>query len=232
MSTWLSPTQIADVFAGEMEHAGGRVIDTFKDEARLFVRSLLPSTLEVGPGDGIQGGVALRATETDISVHPYTFRQVCTNGAIMARATQTRHIVRDNWFLSPDAAIDLDTTIRAAIRHCCQSEAFSASVNQMRSAKEHAVDMALMISHFMSTRNKSDGMVRAMTHVLSQLDREGDRSAFGFMNAITATARETRDPELKWQLEELGGGVPSACRKPAKPGPRRARARSRVAVTI
>jgi hypothetical protein len=30
------------------------------------------------------------------------------------------------------------------------------------------------------------------------------------MNAVTAVARDTRDPGLRWHLEELGGGVPAA----------------------
>jgi len=29
------------------------------------------------------------------------------------------------------------------------------------------------------------------------------------LNAITALARDTADPEQKWNLEELGGGIPA-----------------------
>ena len=29
------------------------------------------------------------------------------------------------------------------------------------------------------------------------------------MNAVTATARDTRDPDLRWRLEEFGGGIPA-----------------------
>ena len=27
------------------------------------------------------------------------------------------------------------------------------------------------------------------------------------MNAVTSVARDTRDPETRWRLEELGGGI-------------------------
>jgi transposase len=39
---------------------------------------------------------------------------------------------------------------------------------------------------------------------------------FSLMNAVTSLARDERDPELRWRLEELGGAVPSlqALRKP------------------
>ncbi len=36
-----------------------------------------------------------------------------------------------------------------------------------------------------------------------------DRSAFSLMNAVTSVARDQDDPEVRWQLEELGGGVPA-----------------------
>jgi hypothetical protein len=44
-----------------------------------------------------------------------------------------------------------------------------------------------------------------MTGVLSQYRKEGDRSRFGLAQAITAVARDIQDPELKWDLEKLGG---------------------------
>jgi hypothetical protein len=37
----------------------------------------------------------------------------------------------------------------------------------------------------------------------------GDRTAFGLMNAVTSIARDQDDPEVRWQLEKLGGGVPA-----------------------
>jgi hypothetical protein len=43
------------------------------------------------------------------------------------------------------------------------------------------------------------------------------------MNAVTSVARDTRDPELRWRLEELGGGVPIAVR-PRSPRPDEAHA--------
>ena len=46
-----------------------------------------------------------------------------------------------------------------------------------------------------------------MTGVLSQYRKEGDPSRFGLAQAITAVARDVQDPELKWDLEKLGGAV-------------------------
>jgi hypothetical protein len=52
------------------------------------------NTAELKPGDRVRNGVALFASGTDIAVHPYIFRQVCKNGAIMPCVTGTRTIRR------------------------------------------------------------------------------------------------------------------------------------------
>ena len=81
---------IKELFCEELTEAGGAISDAFDDGIHLFVRSILPEVREVQSGDKVQGGVALRSSETEIWVHPYLFRQVCTNGAIMAQAIQSR----------------------------------------------------------------------------------------------------------------------------------------------
>jgi hypothetical protein len=39
------------------------------------------------------------------------------------------------------------------------------------------------------------------------------------MNAITSLARDTRDPERRWRLEELGGGMLALIHRQRKSGP-------------
>jgi len=38
-------------------------------------------------------------------------------------------------------------------------------------------------------------------------DRAGDRTAYGVINAVTATAREAVDAGTRWEVEELGSAV-------------------------
>src|SRR5207248_305343 len=89
---WLSTGEIAGIFADEVGAARGVVTGTFDDGARLLSRSVLPNFQDVTPGDRLQAGVALRADTSGISVHPYLFRLVCKNGAIMAHTTGTERI--------------------------------------------------------------------------------------------------------------------------------------------
>src|SRR5215470_4590295 len=117
----LTTDQINTIFSEEISAHGGKVHDTFEDGARLFARSILPPLAEVRPGDRIQAGVAIRASEQDVFVHPYTFRLVCRNGAIIAHAIQTRHIEIGD-VAEP---VPVEWAIREAIQACCTPEAFA-----------------------------------------------------------------------------------------------------------
>jgi hypothetical protein len=186
------------VFAEEIVACRGEVRDAFDDGRRLFLRSVLPEVKQVRPGDAIQGGVALRSNGSDVWVHPYIFRQVCSNGAIMAQAIETRHIA-DLDLLGPDEVLP---QVREAIVQCAAPEVFRLGARQMHAAQNVAVDMGLaLLSLFASTPTS------VVAEIMRMLFEDSDRSAFGLANAITATARRTKDPEVRWELEELGGGV-------------------------
>jgi hypothetical protein len=194
---------IKALFDEEIAAVGGVVSNSFDDGIHLFARSMLPQVREVRTADNVQGGVALRASQTDIWVHPYVFRQVCSNGAIMAQAIQSRHVE------CPEFATEYEVTetVRVAIRECSSPEAFAVSTRQMRSAREIQADLALnVISILTSAHSHVDP--RVLQVIMERFFGDNDQSRFGLMNAITSVARDTPDPELRWRLEELGGGVP------------------------
>ncbi len=208
-----SAAMIKAAFTEEIAVQQGSVIDTFEDGERLFLRSLLPQRVdEVRPKDQVQGGVALRSNGNDVFLHPYVFRVVCTNGAIMAQATQTRHLA-DLPLLAPEEALPM---LREAVEACCEPEAFTTAVRDMRSAAARAVDFGLTVLPLLS-RLPAASRMQVMQEVLGRWSAAGDTSAFGLMNAVTALARDTRDPELRWDLEELGGAI--AALRPATVSP-------------
>ncbi len=194
----ISTAAIKGAFVEEITAQRGTVSDTFDDGRRLFLRSILPDVTEVRQGDRVQGGVALRANGREAWVHPYVFRQVCKNGAIMARAIQTRH-VEDFELREPDEVL---AEVREAVEACCAPEAFSEAAERMRSSQEVAIDLALTLMPFAA---RFPGAI--LSQLMRQFFGEGDRSAFGLGNAITATARDQSDPDLRWRLEEFGAGV-------------------------
>ena len=191
-----------------METAGGHVSDRFDDGTRLFLRAVLPDEREVRSGDRLRGGVAVRATQEEISVHPYVFRQVCSNGAIRAHATQSRRIERN--VFSPGDVSEVEVTLREAVRACCLEDAFAGGVDEMRSSLESGIDLALTMMPMMSRLLRAEPRRRIFKTILDRLFESRDTSRFGWMNAVTSVARDTTDPELRWRLEELGGGIPVA----------------------
>jgi hypothetical protein len=199
----LTTREIMAIFSEEIAAAGGAVSDTFDDGARLFTRSILPEAREVRPRDRVQGGVALKATAQEVWVHPYLFRQVCKNGAIRAHAVETRHITEIH-YLSGAAAAE---AVREAVRACCSTDAFAAGVREMRSARQTDADLAISLLAFFGSHGRH---LRgpALRRIMDRFFQQGDRSRFALMNAVTAVARETEDPETRWRLEELGGGIP------------------------
>ena len=220
----LTAARVLEVFADQVTERGGRVSETaIVDERRMWARSILPDVDEVRSGDFVHGGVAIRMLDDQVSVFPYVFRQVCQNGAILSKTLESRTL-EDLDLVSTDGALE---TIRECVAGCAAREVFAHHVGRMTATARTDADMAVAMLAFASSHslNNDPQLLRA---IMQQFFQEGDRSQFGLANAVTAVARELRDPERKWELEELGGGLAIASR-PEVPnlGGRQARRRAR-----
>ena len=195
-------TTINAVFAEEIAALGGRVLDTLDDGNRLYARAMLPAVKEVQPRDKLQGGVALRATDDEVVLCPYVFRQVCTNGLVVSQSGQARRFTLSDFDLFEPFLFEF----RSAIQSACQFDELQSNVERMRAALTQSFSRALIplavgtqLSLFRTTSLKD-----VIRNVLAEFDRERDHTRFGLMNALTAVGRDTRDPELRWRLEECG----------------------------
>ena len=189
-------------FSEEIAEHEGSVTDTFNDGERLFVRSILPRIEEVTTGDRLQGGVALKACGGEVWVHPYVFRLVCRNGAITVQTvTLCRVTAHFDW--NEEEAI---VNVREAVRACCVPEVFNKFLQYIRSAREVQADQALHLLPFL-TQMRGAFSTQMLQEILKRFFDDGDRTRFGLMNAVTLTARDTADPQMRWDLEELGGGL-------------------------
>ena len=73
-----------------------------------------------------------------VQIHPYVYRQVCTNGAIMAQSIETRRVaLRD--YPDPWKAIEV---IRNAVHACAQPDVLSSSMRRIRTAADTEADIA------------------------------------------------------------------------------------------
>jgi hypothetical protein len=199
----LSTQQISSIFTGEVSAAGGTVHETFDDGTRLFARSVLPDVADVRHGDLIRGGVAIRASNQEISFHPYTFRLVCKNGAIRAHAIESCVIAEGEFA----ALEETEFAVREAVRRCCAREVLAASVDEMRTAAADThIDMLLTLAPMLAGMPAGLGQ-RLLADTLDRVAKGRSGSRYDLMNHVTAAARETRDPGHKWRLEELGGAI-------------------------
>ncbi len=204
-------SDIHQAFAGEIESLGGTVTHAYDDGQRLFARAVLSANADIRPGDRVRGGVAVRAGGSFVEVFPYTFRQVCSNGAIAAQALEGRRLERVEGTEVIVPAYDIAvmfTDLRLAVRACAAPEAFETTTRQMRSATETEADFTLNLLPFLA--QLPGAMARHwLPRILHRFTADGDRSVFGMMNAVTAVARDVRDEETRWRLEELGGSIPA-----------------------
>lgn len=189
---------IQTVFAEQIAARQGTVTDVVAQGGRLLLRSILPDIREVGAQDRVQGGVALRSNGHEAWVNPYVFREVCSNGAVWAQSLQS-HYVMDLDERSPDEVLP---ELREAIQTCASAEAFAQAAHQMRSAKHVSLSATRSMVSILHSLPPS-----IVAQVMRMFFAEGDKTAFGLGNALTATARDTPDEDLRWRLEELGGGV-------------------------
>lgn len=221
----LTAARVLEVFADQVTERGGRVSETaIVDERRMWARSILPDVDEVRSGDFVHGGVAIRMLNDQVSVFPYVFRQVCQNGAILSKTLESRTLEELD-LVSTEGALE---TIRECVAVCAAREVFARQVERMTETTRVDADVAVAMLAFASSHSLSNDpqLLRA---IMQQFFQEGDRSQFGLANAVTAVAREIRDPEQKWELEELGGGL-AIERRPETPdrGGRRARRRAQT----
>ena len=200
---------IREVVEKETVRVGGTVLDCFDDGDRLFLRAVLPVVRHVRAGDRVQAGIAVMTTNEEILVHPYTFREVCRNGAIRAEAIQTRHVHRVEFSAPTSAVDDVIGELREAFQACSAPESFSTVIRQMRSAMERKVDSVIELVAFFSTHSSLHPVNRIVAEILGRFMGQPDRSLFGLMNAVTSVARDEPDPETRWRLEELGGTIPT-----------------------
>jgi hypothetical protein len=197
-----STTDILTEFTEAVAARGGTVTESFDDGERLFARSTLPDVKPVKPGDGFRRGVAVRATDTDVWLHPYLFRLVCTNGAVVAQTLTSRHLsnVGDH---SPEVVAEF---VRDAVQVCCDGRVFEQTLDHVHTAAETEVNVALTLMPLFS-RFPTGAHPHLLSQILQQLFPGDRHTRYDLMNAVTATARDTRDPQTKWDLEELGGQI-------------------------
>lgn len=146
---------------------------------------------EVAPGDVLQGGFcATRRGERAVRLRPRLVRVVCSNGAVAPVGDRAEHDGVQGFA----AALRTFTTAEF-----CRSLVESLGETRRVPAAPFRYGPAPAPGPALPRRYR-----REVDH---RLEREGDTSLYGFVNAITATARGVRDWSARLELEETAGRI-------------------------
>ncbi|MFA5802042.1 MAG: hypothetical protein WC911_06145 [Thermoleophilia bacterium] len=203
-----STAEITASFIEGIQAERGKVRDTYDDSRYLYIRSVLPYSFKVTKKDKIHGGLALKSTTTELWLHPYLFRQVCRNGLIAASTMQSVCMEYDTFSEGEEGIEELALEIPWAIRNCARKEFFQEAAGQMKDARKRGVewktDYELKLLSMLNSGHGDSFTRKIIREIRRRFEVEEERTLYGMANATTSMARDTRDPALKWQLEQLG----------------------------
>lgn len=189
-------------------------------DTRLHVRALLPSLqAEVGLGDIVQAGVALRNSEVGdgaLVVEPFIWRLACLNGmTVPDRRLRKFHTGRaedegqlnvysDETLAADDRAFFLK--VGDLVKAALSEVTFEQVVAQLREAAtgEKIADPVEATTRLASSFTLTQGEQKG---VLQHLIEGGDLSRYGLIQAVTRTAQDTDTFERQAEMEEIGGNL-------------------------
>lgn len=211
-----------DEYTGRLEFKQCSLTDT-----RMYVKVVLPDIEKpITPkvGDAIRGGLIISNSEVGagaLYVYPYTDYLVCLNGMVHTEFGKRRlHVGKrhegegdDAWELYSDATLKLDdeayfAKVGDTIRGALNATVFDRIVAQMQDLAGIKVDHDPVAAvEVLATRHGFTEGERGT--ILQRLIEGADTTAWGYVNAITRTARDLEDIDRQVELETLAGRMTS-----------------------
>jgi hypothetical protein len=171
----------------------------------------------VAVNDPVQAGFILSNGEignSSISVEPFIYRLVCTNGLVLKDKKQRKnHAGRsaensDLYAIDTIQAIDgaFKLKVRDLVRNAISISTFQNAVGDLKIAKSNLITgnpvKAVEVTAKAIGLNESESGL-----VLNHLIRSGDLSKFGMLNAVTRTAEDIDCYDRATEIERLGSSV-------------------------
>ncbi len=89
---------------------------------------------------------------------------------------------------------------------CIQEQDFEGYVEKIKRARGLFPDPRLTLMPHLS-RLPADQASQILEDTHRRFAKGADESRYGLINAVTSLARDTRNPELRWSLETIGGAL-------------------------
>lgn len=210
---------VLPMFAGTDQY---EVVECEVTERKLYfkiVNHRLQSN--VVPGDAVQAGVIVTNSEVGlgaVSVRPYLYRLVCTNGMVVTEMSQRKaHIgrvqeaVNDGFgicSLEAEKAEDkaLVLRLRDTVKHMIEKEMFEKAIDKLRSSSNKKITgdpgEVIKLTGKIYDINKDE-----QTGILRHLVEGGDLSKYALSNAVTRTSHDIENFDRATELQEIGWQV-------------------------
>ena len=171
----------------------------------------------IAVGDPVQAGFILSNGEignSSISVEPFIYRLVCTNGLILkdrkqrknhaGRVNENADLYASDTLQAIDDAFKLK--IRDLVRNAINISTFQEAVTDMQGAKSNLITGNPVKA--VEVTAKAIGLSESESgSVLNHLIRAGDLSQFGMLNAVTRAAEDIESYDRATEIERLGSSV-------------------------
>jgi hypothetical protein len=189
-------------------------------DTKMYVKVVFPEIEKpVTPkvGDVIRGGIIIQNSEVgsgSLGIYPYSDRLICLNGMVHTDFGQ-RHvhvggrIAEESWDLYSEKTLRLDdeaffAKCRDTIRAVLNEAVFEQIVQQMRDLSEVRLG-GDPVAQVEEITRKHDLTEDESGSFLNALIEGGDLSGWGYVNAITQTARDLDSADRRVELEKLAG---------------------------
>jgi Domain of unknown function (DUF932) len=198
--------------------SGIKIVSCQVTEEKMYLK-VINENLEaaISVGDPVQAGFILSNGEignSSISVEPFIYRLICTNGLIIkdhrqrknhaGRATENADLYAGDTLKAIDDAFKLK--IRDLVRSAISITTFQEAVADMQGAKSNLITGSPVKAVELTA--KAIGLTESESgSVLNHLIRAGDLSQFGMLNAVTRTAEDVESYDRATEIERLGSSV-------------------------
>lgn len=189
-------------------------------DTRMYVKVVFPDIerpITPKVGDVIRGGLIFQNSEVgngSLGIYPYTDVLLCTNGMVHTDFGQRQvhvggKIAEESWDLYSDSTLRLDdeaffAKCRDTVKSVLDERVFEQIVQQMRDLSEIRLggDPVAQVEDITKRYNLNETEGGS---ILNALIEGGSTSAWGYVNAITQTARDLDDADRRVELETLAG---------------------------
>ena len=191
---------------------GGTIARDNEKRDKRYLASTFPNCKEaIQPGDLINGGLALHLSPEKATLYQYTLRLWCANGMMRTQAGKAQEF-------NPYDEAAFDEALHEQYHYMAEQLKESASLfrqSLLHPAGESMPQYILQTLNALEARHSwEEGLASAVleeralrarrSHRPISMLREGI-SRFDLINAVTAMARDEKDPRMQWELEKLGG---------------------------